>query len=321
MGDSDRTPALRKIAKKCVITYRKYLSHWKPYRKILSDRTIECLHPSVRFINGLTKSSRLNLSRGCYIDRRTEIDASHGTIAVGAGTFIHSDACIYGNVQIGEYCLISKRFFASSGSHDFSAPSYIRLNDESSRDSQPIVVDDDVWIGCNVFIKAGIRVGKGAVIGANSVVTKNVYPYQVVAGAPAGIIKSRFDFKPVYHLCAECPEHLPYFYSGFHQRNSTQDPTGFELTGSHFVLAAPHDLASTAAVRLVGFTDAEVESQSIGTPRRECLAGPFDIVLPCQRTQLFSDPTSPRISTFAVHSATTTVRISEIEYLSDSAAD
>jgi acetyltransferase-like isoleucine patch superfamily enzyme len=57
---------------------------------------------------------------------------------------------------------------------------------------EPIVIENDVWIGENVTIKEGITVANGAVIGMNSFVTKNVPPYAIVGGNPAKIVKYRF---------------------------------------------------------------------------------------------------------------------------------
>ena len=53
----------------------------------------------------------------------------------------------------------------------------------------PVVVEDNVWIGERVCILSGVTVGKGAIVAANSVVTKDVPPYSVVGGVPAKLIK------------------------------------------------------------------------------------------------------------------------------------
>jgi virginiamycin A acetyltransferase len=56
-----------------------------------------------------------------------------------------------------------------------------------------IVVGNDVWIGYNATIMAGVTIGDGAIIGTNSVVTKDVEPYSIVGGNPAKLIKKRFS--------------------------------------------------------------------------------------------------------------------------------
>jgi len=62
------------------------------------------------------------------------------------------------------------------------------------------VIGNDVWIGEGAYIKAGVTIGHGAVVGMGSVVTKNVRPYEVVAGNPARHIKMRFEEKLVTAL-------------------------------------------------------------------------------------------------------------------------
>lgn len=57
----------------------------------------------------------------------------------------------------------------------------------------PIIIEDDVWIGNNAIVLSGVKIGKGAIIAAGSVVTKNVEPYSIVGGNPAKLIKYRFN--------------------------------------------------------------------------------------------------------------------------------
>lgn len=63
-----------------------------------------------------------------------------------------------------------------------------------------IIVDDDVWIGESAIIMAGVHIGRGAVIGAGAVVTKDVPPYAVAVGTPAKIVKYRFDHETIDKL-------------------------------------------------------------------------------------------------------------------------
>lgn len=63
------------------------------------------------------------------------------------------------------------------------------VNDKSG----DVVIEEDVWLGAGATILAGVRLGRGCIIGANSLVTKDVPPYAVVAGSPAKIIKKKFN--------------------------------------------------------------------------------------------------------------------------------
>jgi virginiamycin A acetyltransferase len=75
-------------------------------------------------------------------------------------------------------------------------PLYSRLLGSSNRDALnngPIVVEDEVWIGTDVTILSGVRIGKGSCIAAGSVVTKDIPPYAIVGGVPAKIIRYKFS--------------------------------------------------------------------------------------------------------------------------------
>ena len=72
--------------------------------------------------------------------------------------------------------------------------------EESHRICEPVFIGNDVWIGCHSIIKPNVHIGDGAIIGANSVVTKDVPPYAIVAGVPAKIIKYRFDAETIKKL-------------------------------------------------------------------------------------------------------------------------
>jgi len=63
-----------------------------------------------------------------------------------------------------------------------------------------VIIGNDVWIGTHVLILSGVKIGDGAVVGARSVVTKDVDPYAIVAGNPARTIGMRFDQETISHL-------------------------------------------------------------------------------------------------------------------------
>ena len=64
---------------------------------------------------------------------------------------------------------------------------YILL--EEQQKTVPVVIEDNAWIGCQVIVLKGVTIGHDAVVGAGSVVTKNVRPYTAVAGNPASVIR------------------------------------------------------------------------------------------------------------------------------------
>lgn len=76
------------------------------------------------------------------------------------------------------------------------------LDDQAQNPIRPTVIGNDVWIGHGAFVSPGVRIGDGAVVGAQSVVTKDVPPYAVVAGVPAVVKKMRFPDRIVERLQA-----------------------------------------------------------------------------------------------------------------------
>jgi len=114
-------------------------------------------------------------------------------------------------LEIGKYCSIAGQvqiLLGGNHRHDwmstfpFEAHGPDTSKGKNSRwAKQPgVIVGNDVWIGLNVMIMSGVRIGDGAVIAAGSIVTKDVFPYAIVAGNPAKIVKYRFDFDTINKL-------------------------------------------------------------------------------------------------------------------------
>lgn len=103
---------------------------------------------------------------------------------VGANSIIGRETIIGNNVMMGPECIIYTR------NHAFSRTD-IPMNQQGMQDFKPVTIGSDVWIGSRVTILPGVKVGDGCVIGASSVVTKDVPNYAVVGGNPARILKFR----------------------------------------------------------------------------------------------------------------------------------
>jgi acetyltransferase-like isoleucine patch superfamily enzyme len=71
----------------------------------------------------------------------------------------------------------------------------IYVNEKISNPPNSVVIEDDVWIGSRATILKGVKIGKGSVVASNSVVTKNVEPYTLVAGNPAIVKKKNIHWK------------------------------------------------------------------------------------------------------------------------------
>ena len=168
--------------------------------------------------------NKLELEGNNYIGRHTEFQPLD-YIKLGYGTSIQDRNIVLGDVEIGRFCLTAPNVYMSSYTHYYNKIPYHYIKNQdyfminNSLDnfeiSKKIIIEDDVWIGINSVIMSGVKNCKGAVIGSNSVVTKDVLPYEVVTGSPAKKIKNRIEFSPKSSLKYSEELDLPYFYSGF----------------------------------------------------------------------------------------------------------
>lgn len=116
------------------------------------------------------------------------------------------------DIEIGDYSAIGPRAYIGGigsggslhiGNYVMMAPDVIILTQQHRHDrldipmcyqgkiDKKVTIEDDVWIGMRAIIMPGVTIGKGAIIGAGAVVTKNVEPYSIVGGVPAQTIKKR----------------------------------------------------------------------------------------------------------------------------------
>lgn len=126
-------------------------------------------------------------------------------LSVGDGTSIPKGSVLYcteAPLNIGEKVVFGPRPTIITGDHRIDiVGKYIAdvtVGDKFSPDGsnaydQPVVIEDDVWVGANVTILKGVTVGRGSVIAAGAVVTKSCEPYSIIGGVPARLIKMRFN--------------------------------------------------------------------------------------------------------------------------------
>ncbi len=134
-----------------------------------------------------------NIGRYVMVNRGVTIARS----GFKAGDCVHLGRNTYigPNVELGNFCLISDNVNFIGLDHIFDKagiPTILAGRPEGYGKYPATVAGDDVWIGHGTVIMRGTRLGEGSVIGANSVVTKDVEPYTVVAGVPARKIRDRF---------------------------------------------------------------------------------------------------------------------------------
>jgi acetyltransferase-like isoleucine patch superfamily enzyme len=124
------------------------------------------------------------------------VDCTKG-ISIGNNSVVNARCRLdnRGTITIGNNVSISSDVIILTADHDMDSVDF------SGRNKQ-VIIEDYVWLGTRSIILPGITIGKGAVVAAGSLVTKNILPYQVVAGVPAKFIKDRkikdLHYNPTY---------------------------------------------------------------------------------------------------------------------------
>jgi acetyltransferase-like isoleucine patch superfamily enzyme len=225
--------------------------------------------------------AELSFGEQCYVGRYVELGPG-GRITIGDHTSIQDRSVILGDVSVGAYCMFSLNVYMSSGRHYYDLMPELLIRDQDrlasqdpqlkQRHSRPIIVHEDCWIGINSVIMPGISIGRGCVIGANSVVTKSLPPYSIAVGAPARVAKQRLEFAPPKHIYSERQEHLPYFYSGF-RLTADERRHGLEQGGlfarNHFSVWLSADEGQVVALKARSVSSSERQILQCGSTQLE----------------------------------------------------
>ncbi|MFW9873827.1 MAG: acyltransferase [Candidatus Thorarchaeota archaeon] len=167
----------------CLILYYGFAAHLPKSNRPYSFR----LSKPIRYAlcKNLFKKcgENVNIEKGAYFgDGRN--------ICIGDNSGLGVNCKIQQNVKIGNDVMMGEDVTILTSSHKFDDCS-IPMRLQGFKPRKEVVIEDDVWIGDRVIILPGVKIGKGSVIGAGSVVTKHVFDYSIVGGVPAKLIKSR----------------------------------------------------------------------------------------------------------------------------------
>lgn len=196
---------MRKFVNRFIESYIKYILMWLPgnigevLRYYFYKNRFQYLGEKVSIPTGCVFRGEQNIiinnnvGFGLYSQLYAGINRSVELIEIGENTKLNSNvminADIGGIIQIGKNVLIGPNVVIRASNHNFEKrDELIRLQGHTSG---RIIIGDDVWIGANVVILPNISIGTGAVIGAGSVVTKDIADYSLAIGIPAKIIRSR----------------------------------------------------------------------------------------------------------------------------------
>jgi len=134
---------------------------------------------------------RIRVGDQGWIEKGAVLWAFDGSIRTGTNVFLGPYVTIYGHggVEIGDQTLVSMHATILSSNH--AVPGREKVIRAQPDILLPTKIGRDVWIGANAVILGGVKIGDGCVIGAGSVVTKDLPPYSVAMGVPARVVRSR----------------------------------------------------------------------------------------------------------------------------------
>jgi acetyltransferase-like isoleucine patch superfamily enzyme len=119
--------------------------------------------------SGPHRQGKLLIRSGTYVNRYTMFDAHAG-------------------MEIGRNCMIGPHCYLTDSDHGVAAGPAVK---SQSMRSVPVILEDEVWLGAHVVVLRGVRLGRGAVVGAGSVVTTDIPGRAVAVGVPARVVKMR----------------------------------------------------------------------------------------------------------------------------------
>jgi len=179
---------------------------YDPYRAVATNKHVQMgsgckFGPSFHVRIDLPREdAALRIGNRCILANQFVFDAPGGRVIVGDGVFINANtlvisrSCIeIGNaVKIGWGCVIddhdshSLSYLDRIKEHDIALAGY---PDPRAVGTAPIRICDHAWLGFDVVVLKGITIGEGAVVGARSVVTRDIPPWTIAAGNPARVVK------------------------------------------------------------------------------------------------------------------------------------
>ena len=262
------------------------------------------------------------LGRDVWLSSDIEIEAE-GCVRIGDRSSIQRRGTINGSVRIGRDCIFAPNVFLSSGTHPFRVAPHLPIREQEAlvaadpAQDRPIWIQDDCWLGINVVICPGVVLGKGAVVGANAVVTRDVPPYTVVAGAPARKIGERLTWLPPSIIDPALPTHRPYILSGTCVE-SAGEPARIQITADEYLLVAlTPPLADPKRGRLL------VQARAARETRLETAtgivvfpAGTGEISLSSENLTFFNEAWSLKLA-FSDSAREQTLDIFQIRWVSD----
>jgi acetyltransferase-like isoleucine patch superfamily enzyme len=137
------------------------------------------------------RERRLEIGAGALLEPGVWITApDRARVRIGAGTFLNMGVMVAAErlVEIGEHCMLANGCFVTDSSHRYDDPE-LPVPWQGFVSKGPTRIGDNCWLGTNVVVTSGVTIGERCVIGAGSIVTRDLPPFSVAAGVPAKVLR------------------------------------------------------------------------------------------------------------------------------------
>ena len=135
---------------------------------------------------GITIGNDVIISRNCVIQGKTASVKIGNKADIGCNTMISSG----GGIEIGNHVLIAGNCYVGGGRY-LNDRLDIPMMEQGVYTQGPVVIGDDVWLGAGATVLDGVKIGKGSIVGAGALVTKDLPDYSIAVGVPAKVIRKR----------------------------------------------------------------------------------------------------------------------------------
>ena len=154
-----------------------------PHSRLISLSNIIRLWYMAKILKVIQFDKNSKFESGIYISDARNLE-------IGKHVRINENVFLQGIINIGDYVMIAPNvsiYSKTHNHHDINTPMVLSGETQTKK----VIIENDVWIGINSVILPGVTIGKGSIIGANSLVNKDVEPYSIMGGTPARLIRKR----------------------------------------------------------------------------------------------------------------------------------
>ncbi len=177
--------------------YRWYEQNGLPHNRLriyreFAEREAFCRWPVHGNVLEALREGRLELGPQVLLEPGVWLTCpGEARIRIGGGSFLNLGVQVAAVelVEIGQHCMFANGCFVTDGNHRFDDPER-PVPWQGFSTKGPTRIGDNVWCGANVVVTSGVTIGERCVIGANSVVTTDLPPFSIAAGAPAKVLRT-----------------------------------------------------------------------------------------------------------------------------------